>query len=66
MTGAYLRIQRNGKWENIQVEHLTNDERILIFTNQRPQYIVMWLNKVCETLNFADRTIENLREDLES
>ena len=26
MTGAYLRVKRE-KWENIEVEHLTDEER---------------------------------------
>lgn len=26
MTGAYLRIKRNGKWENIEIDQLTDDE----------------------------------------
>ena len=27
MTGAYLRVKRDGKYHNIEVEHLTDDER---------------------------------------
>jgi len=27
MTGAYLRVKRNNKWENIEVEYLTDEER---------------------------------------
>ena len=31
MTGAYLRVKRNNKWENIEVEYLTNKEREEIY-----------------------------------
>ena len=27
MTGAYLRVQRDGKWLSLEVEHLTSEER---------------------------------------
>lgn len=33
MTGAYLRVKRGDKWENIEVEHLTDDERQKILKN---------------------------------
>lgn len=26
MTGAFIRIQRDGKWQNIEVDQLTDDE----------------------------------------
>lgn len=26
MTGAFLRIQRDGKWQNIEVDQLTDEE----------------------------------------
>jgi hypothetical protein len=31
MTGAYLRVKRGDEWENIEVEHLTNEERKILF-----------------------------------
>ena len=59
MTGAYIRIKRDSKWQNIEVEHLTDDERkeaLKEETNLMP-----WLNMVCGKL----REVELLGEFLE-
>lgn len=50
MTGAYLRVQRDGKWQNIEVEYLTNAERHEIFKDRHPEEIIRWMNIVCRTL----------------
>jgi len=50
MTGAYMRVEREGKFLNIEVEHLTNEEREEIFTARTPEQIVNWLNLVCNVL----------------
>jgi len=50
MTGAYLRVFRE-KWENIEVEHLSDEEREEIFTSRTPEEIIRWLNLVCENLS---------------
>ena len=60
MTGAYLRVKRDGKWENIEVEHLTDKERELVLPiNDR---LINWLHLVCNSL----AQIEPLLEELES
>lgn len=48
MTGAYLRVQRNGKWENVEVEYLTDDEREQALADD-PR-LIHWLHLVCKTL----------------
>ena len=58
MTGAYLRVNRNGKWENIEVEHLTDKEREELFTLKDKGEMLAWLNMVC--LHLA--SIENQME----
>ena len=49
MTGAYLRVERKGEWENIEVEYLTDDERKKIFIGSNTT-LLQWLNLVCNQL----------------
>jgi hypothetical protein len=50
MTGAYLRVRRNGKWENVEVEHLTDEERYAAFKNRPHMELMNWLHTVCNRL----------------
>jgi hypothetical protein len=47
MTGAYLRVQRDGRWQNIEVEHLTNSEREELLKDEN---LMNWLHCVCNAL----------------
>lgn len=58
MTGAYLRVQREGKWCNIEVEHLTDEERTSILTND-PR-LLQWLNLTCKKLVEAENILNDL------
>ncbi len=49
MTGAYLRMKRNGKWENIEIDQLTNEE-LDDLEKQQPtrgwiwaKFLAMWI-----------------------
>ena len=50
MTGAYIRVEREGKFLNVEVEYLTDEERIELFTARPPEQLVNWLNLVCNVL----------------
>ena len=50
MTGAYIRVQRNGTYENVEVEYLTDSEREETFTYRTPEELINWLNLVCKEL----------------
>lgn len=56
MTGAWIRIKRGDKFENVEIEHLTDEERRTVFKDD--SRIIEWLNLVCnklvETENFLD------------
>ena len=52
MTGAYLRVQRKGKWENVEVEFLTDDEREALLKND-PR-LISWLHLTCNKLQEMD------------
>lgn len=51
MTGAYLRVERNGKFENIEVEHLTMEERKYHLAGRSEDEILRWLDLVCDKLS---------------
>ena len=56
MTGAYLRVKRNGKWENIEVEHLTDQERETILKDD--DRLMQWLHIVCHKLSEIQTELE--------
>ena len=61
MTGAYLRVQRKDKWENIEVEHLTNQERELyLYEDKR---LMQWLHIVYNKLHEIQPLLDGLKED---
>ena len=47
MTGAYLRIQREGKWQNVEIEYLTDAERRELFKEANNEELLKWLNFMC-------------------
>lgn len=61
MTGAYLRVNRNGKWLNFEVEHLTDEERHDVL-NGDPR-LLDWLNLTCKKLVEAEEILKGLVED---
>lgn len=50
MTGAYLRIERDGKWEAIEVERLTPDERRTALARREMEEVMRWMDLVCRVL----------------
>jgi hypothetical protein len=61
MTGAYLRVKRGDKFENIEVEHLTDGERIELLSGR--ENIMDWMNLVCTKLAEADRLLQSLVDE---
>lgn len=61
MTGAYLRVQRDGKWLNLEVEHLTDEERQEKLSSD-PR-LIQWLNLACAKLVEAEGILNGLVED---
>ena len=47
MTGAYLRIKREGKWQNLEIEYLTDNEREELFREAPTEEVLRWLNFMC-------------------
>ncbi len=49
MTGAYVRIRRNGTYQAIEIEHLTDDERERALAELGDD-VMPWLHLVCHKL----------------
>ncbi len=47
MTGAYLRIKRKGKCQNVEIEYLTDEEREELFKEANTEEVLKWLNFMC-------------------
>lgn len=63
MTGAYLRVERDGEWHNIEVEHLTEEELKAKFLTRSPEELVGWLNMTCSFLRRLQPLLESLERD---
>jgi len=50
MTGAYLRVQRAGKWQSIEVEYLTFEERAVLFAHRDNAELMRWINMLCDVI----------------
>ena len=47
MTGAYLRVRRGNKWQNIEIEYLSDKEQEELFKEASTEEILKWLNFMC-------------------
>lgn len=43
MTGAYLRVKRNDKYENVEIEYLTYEEIVEVFEKAEKEELLNWL-----------------------
>ena len=64
MTGAYLRVKRNDKYEAIEVEHLTDQEREELFIDRTPEELIRWLNLLCKELSNIDNDLKQLAKNI--
>lgn len=63
MTGAYLRAQRNGSWNNVEVEHLTDEELRDKFLHRPPEELVNWMAMLCEKIRQIEPLLKQLEEE---
>ena len=61
MTGAFLRIKRNDKYEAVEIEHLTDKEREETLKND--DRLMQWLNIVCNKLAEIEPLLDDLEKD---
>ena len=63
MTGAYLRAKRGDKFENIEVEHLTDEEIKEKFLQRSPEELFNWMIMLCQHLRYLDPLLRDLERD---
>jgi len=59
MTGVYLRVKRHEKMFNVEVEHLTDNERKEAFCGKSREEIMRWFHVVCNTAAEFDKEARN-------
>ena len=50
MTGLYLRIKRDGKFHNLEIEHLTPEELALVFKDRPSDELINWLKALTKVI----------------
>lgn len=63
MTGAYFRVKRNGKFEIIEIEHLTDEERSNLMKDRDPEFVLSCLNLTCKKIQENAEIFNELVED---
>jgi len=67
MTGTFLRVKREDKWENIEIEYLTPDEIQSIFLNKESEELVSWLTHLVAQLRPIAEIIDDMaKEDMDA
>lgn len=63
MTGAWLRVKRDDKFENVEVEHLTDAELEEKFSSRDPAELVNWIKLLCGTIRRLEPLLAELVRD---
>ena len=60
MTGAYFRVKRDGRWENIELEHLTRDERYECLSGKKNAFLISCIDILSERMVQAEKILDDL------
>lgn len=63
MTGAYLRAKRGDKFENVEVEHLTDEELEDKFLKRSPEELVNWMKMLCAKIRQVEPLLLALEKE---
>ena len=63
MTGAFLRVKRDDKFENVEIEHLTEAELDEKFLSRSPEELVSWLKLLCYAIQKVEPLLQQLEQD---
>lgn len=63
MTGAYLRVKRGDKWENVEVENLTDDEIREKFATRETQELISWMILLCSKIRQVEPVLKQLEAE---
>lgn len=63
MTGAFFRVKRYDKWENVELEYLTDSERGNLLHDKDLPFILSCLDLACKKLRENEQIFEQLVDD---
>ena len=63
MTGAYLRVKRDGEYKPIEIEYLTDAERALKFHGKEADEVLPWLHLLCRKIAEIEPLLTELEKD---
>lgn len=63
MTGAYMRVRRDGKFQPVEVEHMTHSERVEQFMGRSDGELLRWIDLLCVKLVEAEKLLDGLVKD---
>lgn len=66
MTGVYVRIKRNEKWINEEIEHLDNEELNTFLTTKNEVWKTRLIEILCTTIAGAEEEINDLENTLDN
>lgn len=63
MTGAYFRVKRGDQWENVEIEHLTDEELVMVFAEKDQRYLISAISLLCKTIAHVEPLFQQLERD---
>ena len=63
MTGAYFRVKRHGKYESIELEHLTPDERANLLKDRGTDYLLSCIDILSDKVRESEQIFKQLVDD---
>jgi len=63
MTGAWFRMLRDGKVQNIELEYLTDEERKELFTSRDNEFLIGCINILSKKVVECETLLDGLVED---
>ena len=63
MTGIYLRVKRNGKFHNLEIEHLTPEELELVFKDRQSDELINWIAALTSVIRKFEPILEYLDKE---
>lgn len=62
LDGMFFRVKRDGKWGNVCISDMTNEEREECLKNKDPQFLKRVIDNLCETLKGIGDQFDLARE----
>ena len=62
LDGMFFRVKRNGKWENVCISDMTNEEREEVLKNKELQFLKKVIDNLCDTLKGIGDQFDLARE----